>query len=84
MSKVITIAVDGMGGDGSPKKIIDGISHHYSNNKETFYKIFGDENKIQKVIPKNLKKDSFEIIHTNEIVEGTDTPLAAAKRGKKY
>ena len=50
MSKVITIAVDGMGGDASPKKIIDGISHHYSNNKETFYKIFGDENKIQKVI----------------------------------
>ena len=82
MSKVITIAVDGMGGDASPKKIIDGISHHYSNNKETFYKIFGDKNQIQKVIPKNLKKDSFEIIHTNEIVEGTDTPLVAAKRGK--
>ena len=25
MSKVITIAVDAMGGDNSPKKIIDGI-----------------------------------------------------------
>ena len=49
MSKVITIAVDGMGGDGSPKKIIDGISHHYRDNKKTFYRIFGDKNMIEKV-----------------------------------
>ena len=27
MNKIIKIAVDAMGGDGSPKKIIDGIIH---------------------------------------------------------
>jgi len=82
MSNIIKIAVDAMGGDGSPKKIIDGIIHHYKKNNNTFYKIFGDQEKISKFISNSLNKDVFEIIHTNEIVEGTDTPLAAAKRGK--
>ena len=82
MSNIIKIAVDAMGGDGSPKKIIDGIIHHYKKNNNTFYKIFGDQEKISKFISSSLNKDAFEIIHTNETVEGTDTPLAAAKRGK--
>ena len=83
MTKAITIAVDAMGGDGAPKKIIDGINHHYKNNKNTFYQIFGNKNEISKFITSKLDNKSFEIIHTDEIVEGTDTPLGAAKRGKK-
>ncbi|MDB4845884.1 phosphate acyltransferase PlsX [Candidatus Pelagibacter sp.] len=83
MTKVIKIAVDAMGGDGSPKKIIDGITHHYLSSKNSFYKIFGDIEKIKKLIPEKLKKNCYEIIHTKEIVEGSDTPLGGAKRGKK-
>ena len=83
MTKVIKIAVDAMGGDGSPKKVIDGILHHYESSKDCFYKIFGDIEKIKELIPKNFKKDLYEIIHTVEIVEGADTPLGGAKRGKK-
>lgn len=82
MSELITIAVDAMGGDGSPKKIIDGIAHHFSKNRNSFYQIFGDKNRINKFIPKALNNDCYEIIHTNEVVEGADTPLEAAKRGK--
>ena len=33
MSDLIKIAVDAMGGDGSPKKIIDGIIFNHSSNK---------------------------------------------------
>ena len=44
MSKNITIAVDAMGGDGSPKKIIDGIIHNHKLNKDIYYKIFGKIN----------------------------------------
>ena len=36
MTKVVTIAVDAMGGDGSPKKIIDGITNHNKNSKNIF------------------------------------------------
>ena len=82
MSKLITIAVDAMGGDGSPKKIIDGITHHFDKNRNSFYQIFGDKNQINKFIPKALNNDCYEIIHTNDVVEGADTPLGAAKRGK--
>ena len=83
MQQIIKIAVDAMGGDGSPKKIIDGIIHHYQSNKNTIYKIFGDKDKIQVLINDNLPKDSYEIVHTKDIVKGTDSPLEGAKRGKK-
>ena len=82
MSRVIKIAVDAMGGDGSPKKIIDGIIHHYQNNVNTYYQIFGDQEQIQNHIKENLPKNCFEIINTDETVKGTDSPLEAAKRGK--
>ena len=83
MNKIIKIAVDAMGGDGSPKKIIDGINHHYKNNKNTYYQIFGDQNKIVNLVNESLPKTSFEIVHTMDIVKGTDSPLEGAKRGKK-
>jgi glycerol-3-phosphate acyltransferase PlsX len=82
MNKIIKIAIDAMGGDGSPKKVIDGISHHYKNNKDSFYQIFGDKNKILSYIKSDLLESSFEIIHTIDIVKGTDSPLEGAKRGK--
>ena len=82
MSKIIKIAVDAMGGDNSPKKIIDGINHHYKSNANTFYKIFGDKEKIQNYINDQLPTSSFEIIHTKDVVKGTDSPLEGAKRGK--
>ncbi|MDC3397599.1 phosphate acyltransferase PlsX [Candidatus Pelagibacter ubique] len=81
MSKIIKIAVDAMGGDNSPKKIIDGINHHYKSNTNTFYQIFGDKKKIQNYI-NQLPTSSFEIIHTKDLVKGTDSPLEGAKRGK--
>ena len=83
MNKIIKIAVDAMGGDGSPKKVIDGIIHHYKKNKNIYYQIFGDQNKITRLINEDLPSTSFEIIHTIDIVEGTDSPLEGAKRGKK-
>tara|TARA_B110000967_G_scaffold30766_1_gene29021 strand:+ start:114 stop:1124 length:1011 start_codon:yes stop_codon:yes gene_type:complete len=82
MNKIIKIAVDAMGGDGSPKKVIDGIHHHFKNNKNSFYKIFGDKDKILLDIKSNLPSSSFEIIHTINTVKGTDSPLEGAKRGK--
>jgi glycerol-3-phosphate acyltransferase PlsX len=82
MNKIIKIAVDAMGGDGSPKKVIDGISHHFNNNKNSFYQIFGDKDKITPHIKNNLTNSSFEIFHTMNTVKDTDSPLEGAKRGK--
>ncbi len=82
MADLIKIAVDAMGGDGSPKKIIDGIVHNHKNNKENFFQIFGDKKEIEKIINGKVENKFYEIIHTNKVVKSTDSPLEAAKRGK--
>ena len=79
---MIKIAVDAMGGDGSPEKIIDGIILNHSKNKNNFFKIFGDKNKIDPLISEKIPTDFFEIIHTEKKIESTDSPLEGAKRGK--
>ena len=83
MNKPIVIAVDAMGGDNSPKKIIDGIELYFQKNKSIHYKLFGDKNLIEQSL-KNKKIDTqnYEIIHTNDNVKDEDTALTAAKRGK--
>src|SRR6056300_813423 len=82
MSSMIKIAVDAMGGDNSPKKIIDGIILHHSKNKNTFYKIFGDKEKIIDCLSDKIDTSYFEIVHTKNKVSSEDSPLEAAKRGK--
>ena len=83
MSDLIKIAVDAMGGDGSPKKIIDGIILNNETNKNIFYKIFGDENKILQLIKNKIDDKFYEIIHTDKVIKSTDSPLEGAKRGKE-
>ena len=82
MADLIKIAVDAMGGDGSPKKVIDGIIHNHKLNNENFFNIFGDENQILELIQNKINKDFFKIVDTQDVVKSTDSPLEAAKRGK--
>ena len=82
MSELIKIAVDAMGGDGSPKKIIDGIIFNHLNNKNNYFKIFGNKNIIDPLISGKLPEKYFEIIHTENKIKSTDSPLEGAKRGK--
>ena len=64
MSDLINIAVDAMGGDGSPKKVIDGIIHNHRLKKENFYKIFGDQHQIESCLNSKIDKKFYEIFHT--------------------
>ncbi len=82
MTDLIKIALDAMGGDNSPNKIIDGVLLNHKSNKNVFYKIFGDENKINNLIDGKINKEFYEINHTTEVVKSTDSPLEGAKRGK--
>ncbi len=83
MSDLIKIAVDAMGGDGSPKKIVDGIILNHQNNKNNFYKIFGNKDQIYKLIKNKIDSNFFEIVHTEQTIKSTDSPLEGAKRGKE-
>ena len=82
MADLIKIAVDAMGGDNSPKKVIDGIIHNHKKYKANFFKIFGDKNKIDSLLKKEIDNQYYEIIHTENSVLSTDSPLEAAKKGK--
>ena len=82
MSDFVKIAIDAMGGDNSPKKVIDGLIHNHQKNKKIFFKIFGNKKEIEILINNKIDINNFEIIHTENFVLSTDSPLEAAKRGK--
>ena len=82
MVSMIKIAVDAMGGDNSPGKIVNGIIHNFKKNKDVFYKIFGDEQKIKSFLKNKVDKKNFQIINTLNKVSSEDSPLEAAKKGK--
>ena len=82
MSENIKIAVDAMGGENSPKKIIDGILENHKENSDVLYNIFGDLEKIEPLLPKNYNKKIFNVVNTKNKILDTDSPLSAAKKGK--
>ena len=83
MQTKITIAVDAMGGDNSPLKVINGIEKHSKESLDIFYNIYGDSDIISKIISeKHINKDRYKLIHTKEKIEGEDSALSAAKKGK--
>ena len=83
MKGFINIAIDAMGGENSPNKVIRGIELHSKESENIFYNIFGNKKIIEPLIDKtNISKKFYKIIHTDNIIKDTDSPLAAAKKGK--
>ncbi len=83
MTKPIIIAVDAMGGDNAPQKVLDGIELHFNKTENIFYNIFGDKESINSILKhKKINTNNFEIIHTDKKIMGEDSALTAAKRGK--
>ncbi len=82
MQEKIKIAVDAMGGENSPKKIINGIINNQKQNKDVIYNIFGNKEKIEEIFPKNYDKNIFKVFHTSNKILDTDSALTAAKKGK--
>ena len=86
MTKKITIAIDAMGGENSPKKNIEGLSIFLKKNqkKDDFLiKVFGDENKIkQHLLNYNIKGNNVIVVHTESVVSDEETPLTAIKNSK--
>ena len=83
MTKPIIIAVDAMGGDNAPQKVLDGIELHFNKTENIFYNIFGDKESINSILKhKKINTNNFEIIHTEKKIMGEDSALTAAKRGK--
>ena len=84
MSSKVNIAVDTMGGENAPEKIIDGIEISLQSNQENFFFLYGREDSLEKVIAKKkLIKQYSKIINTKDVISDEESPLNAAKRGKE-
>ena len=86
MSKKISIAIDAMGGDNSPKKTIEGlkffIEKNYQNN-DFVINLFGKENLIKEEVHKQkINTNLINIINADSVVSDNETPLTAIKNSK--
>ena len=83
MTNKVRIAIDAMGGENSPKKIIEGIKISLKNNNENFFILYGVKKKIDEEIKKNKIVEKYcQIIDTKDVISDHESPLAAAKKGK--
>ena len=83
MNNKIIIAVDAMGGENSPKKIVDGIELSLKESNENFFKLYGNKDKLNFLVNKKPEiKNYCEIIHCDNHIEDEESPLTAAKKSK--
>ena len=83
MNKPISIAVDAMGGENSPGKVIKGIEIHSLETNGIFYNIFGNQDSIEPLLKKTkIPTNIYKIIHTDNTIKDSDSALSAAKKGK--
>ena len=84
MSKKVKIAIDAMGGENSPKKIIEGIEISLKSNKDNFFYLYGKKDILDKEISKKKNIRNYcEIINSNDIIVDDESPLAGAKKSKE-
>ena len=86
MTKIISIAIDAMGGDDSPDKIIKGIKFFLDINKsknDFRLNIFGREDQIKNHLKKyDINSDLIKIFDTKTFVSDNEKPLTAVKNSK--
>ena len=87
MNRNVKISIDLMGGENSPKKNLEGVNlfiKRYLKEKDYFFYLHGDENKINKIIS-NYKylNSNYKIIDTKIVVQDDLPALSAIKKGKK-
>jgi len=83
MSDKVKIAIDTMGGENSPKKIIEGIEISLKSNQENFFYLYGKKDLLEKEISKKkLIQKHYEIINTEDVILDDESALTGAKKSK--
>ena len=79
-----SIAIDAMGGENSPEKVLEGISLFLREDDKIFFNIFGDENKIKNLIDNKipLSKSNYKIINCSTFVNDKISVRNSIKLGK--
>ncbi len=83
MSQQPRIAIDAMGGDEGVRVMMAGVARARRRHEGLRFTLFGDETRIKAALDDhpNLRGAS-DIVHTDEVVAGTDKPSAALRKSK--
>lgn len=73
------LAIDAMGGDHAPKEVVLGTMEAIKHFPNIHITLFGDEDKIREHI---ISEERISIVHTDEVILGTDEPVRAVRRKK--
>ena len=75
LSDNLVISIDAMGGDNSPRVVIEGLAIAAKKNPDVRFLLFGDEGKVLPILNAypNLKK-VCEMRHATEVVRNEDKP----------
>jgi glycerol-3-phosphate acyltransferase PlsX len=73
------LAVDAMGGDHAPESIVKGCEKALEIYEDLHITLVGDKEKITPILKKN---ERVNIIHTDEVITGEDSPVRAVRRKK--
>ncbi len=83
MSDVLTVAVDGMGGDDAPEMIIAGLDMALRRMGDARFLLFGDEEKLIPLLETYPSaRQACQVRHTTEAIAGHDKPTTALRMGK--
>ncbi|MEN6543227.1 phosphate acyltransferase PlsX [Parvibaculum sp.] len=84
MTRSLTIALDGMGGDHGPETVIGGADIASIRHPDVRFLIFGDEAKMRPVLDRHPRVTAVsEIVHTDVSIAMDDKPSQALRRGRK-
>ncbi|WP_066068548.1 phosphate acyltransferase PlsX [Neobacillus soli] len=73
------LAIDAMGGDNAPKEIVLGAMKAVQAFSDIHITLVGDENKINETLTVH---ERISVLHTTEVILGTDEPVRAVRRKK--
>lgn len=73
------LAIDAMGGDHAPKEIVLGAMKAIQAYPDLQITLVGDEIQIKEHLTNN---ERINIVHTDEVILGTDEPVRAVRRKK--
>jgi len=84
VTRGLTIALDGMGGDHGPATVIGGADIASVRHPDVRFLIYGDEAQLRPLVEAHPRVAAVsEIVHTDVAIAMTDKPSVALRRGRR-
>lgn len=83
MEETVRVVVDAMGGDNAPGEIVKGAVAAVNGRSDIHVILTGQKERIDEELAKySYPKDRLEIVHTSQVIETAEPPVAAVRTKK--